>query len=129
MFHPAAWLRLSLALLGACLTYSSAAQTIKLRNDTIHTPPRSAAAATAAPQGERAEPGSGLFLIQFEGPVQPAWTEALEALGVEFVRYVPDNTFVAKLENVPPGRVRAHDFVRWVGSYRAEHKLQKNVPK
>jgi len=95
-------------------------KSIRLRNETITTAPRGLRAA-AAPANEPAV--SGLYLIQFEGQVQPAWREQLTGLGVELIRYVPDDAFIARVENVQLESLRALEFVRWVGEYRPEHKL------
>lgn len=70
---------------------------------------------------------SGLFLIQFEDSLQAEWREQLSALGVELLRYVPDDAFIAQFNHVRPGQVRQLDFVRWVGDYRPEHKLHPSV--
>jgi hypothetical protein len=66
---------------------------------------------------------SGLFLIQFEGAPQPAWRERLRPMGVELLRYVPEDAFVAWFDGARPGQVMALKFVRWVRRYRAEYKL------
>jgi hypothetical protein len=107
--------------------WSAEAQTksIKLRNETIVTSPR-ALRVTAA--GQPNQPTvSGLYLVQFEGRIQPEWRKQLQDLGVELVRYVPDDSFVVRLENVRLAEVEAIAFVRWVGEYRPDHKLDKLV--
>src|SRR5262245_23818558 len=93
---------------------------IRLRNQTIQTPPPRPPS-RAETQAE--EPASGLFLIQFTGPVQTAWTEELRGRGVELLRYVPEDAFVARFERTGLGPVRALSFVRWIGPYRTEHKV------
>jgi len=53
--------------------------------------------------------------IQFDGRTQPAWPLQLKALGVELLRYVPEDAFVAYVENSQLEQIAALDFVRWVG--------------
>ena len=69
-------------------------------------------------------PASGrLRLIQFETRRLAAYDAALRALGVEILRFVPGQTVIA---DVPPSvedELRALDFVRWVGPFRAEDRL------
>ena len=97
---------------------------IRLRNETISTPPKAGAVLKA----QVAEsPASGLFLVQFNNPLQPAWREQLRQMRVELVRYVPEDAFVAQFNGVSPGQVKRLSFVRWVGAYRSQHKLDARL--
>ena len=97
---------------------------IRLRNETISTPPKS----PLALQTQAAEaPATGLFLVQFNDPVQSAWRDQLRQLGVELVRYVPDDAFVARFDGANPGLVKRLSYVRWVGPYRPEHKIDARL--
>src|SRR6058998_2429278 len=97
---------------------------IRLRNETIATPPKSATALQPLAVGA---PASGLFLVQFNDRVQPVWREQLRQMRVELVRYVPDDAFVARFDAVSPGQVTRLSFVRWVGPYRSEHKIDSRL--
>jgi subtilisin family serine protease len=108
-----------LFLLGVVLV-DSQARPILLRNETLH--PLAYAPAAADPASAR-----GLFLIQLTGTPQPDWRAQLEVRGVRFLRYVPEDTFLVRLDTVPPGKLRQLEFVRWIGSYRAEHKLHREL--
>ena len=68
---------------------------IRLRNEIISTPPKAAVAL----QTRVAEPpATGLFLVQFNDRIQPAWREQLRQMRVDLVRYVPDDTFIARFD-------------------------------
>jgi serine protease AprX len=125
-------------------TASSQTKQIRLRTGTITTPPAGGSAATtiaAAAQPvtqalSAKTPASELFLVQFEGALQPADRSQLQALGVDLLKYVPDDAFIAKFNGVSPASVRALNFVRWVGPYGSDYKihprlavLARNVPK
>src|SRR2546426_2507413 len=97
---------------------------IRLRNQAISTPPKSAA--RLQPQAVES-PASGLFLVQFNDRLQPAWREQLRQMRVELVRYVPDDAFIARFNNVSPASVGALSFVHWVGSYRPELKIHPRL--
>src|SRR2546425_2852697 len=63
-------------------------KTIRLRNEIINT--------GSTPKYQAVTPGldkpvAGLFLIQFTGPIQPAWREELQKLNVSLLRSVPDD--------------------------------------
>src|SRR5438045_5443329 len=92
----------------ACLLFGTVGvlaqdKVIRLRNETIATPPKTAAAL----QPQVAEPSAtGLFLVQFNDPIQPAWREQLHRMRVELVRYVPDDAFIAQFSGASPGQVK-----------------------
>jgi hypothetical protein len=92
---------------------------IRLRNELIQTPP----ARDLRLLNENQPSASGLFLIQFTGPSEVAWRQELRQHGVELLRYVPDDAFVARMERTDLRIIRALPFVRWIGSYRPEHKV------
>ncbi len=115
-----------LALLVAVLSVSAQTKHIRLRNETIRTdPPGAAAREKSAARAEAAR--SGLWLIQFEEPVRAEWREELRRQGVELLQYVPDDAFVARAVGMTPGEVRRLAYVRWVGPYRADHKLHPRL--
>ncbi len=121
----AAWLA-GIPLLLAAFNTPLQAKPIRLRNEAIQ--PDSQTNAAAAVQGLADQaPAAGLFLIQFADAVTPEWKAELRALGVELLQYVPEDAFVARFSKVPPGRVRALSYVRWVGRYRPDHKVHPRL--
>lgn len=101
-------------------------KTIRLRNEIIRT---EATPKTAkGPQALVADaPVSGLFLVQLQGPPQTAWREELVRAGVTLLRFVPEDTFVARLDRASLARAWALPFVHWVGVYRADYKVHGKV--
>ena len=93
---------------------------IHLRNEHIATPDKNQNQALA-PQPQAAH--TGLFVLQFDGPLQPAWTTALKKRGVTLVRYVPDHAFIARADGVKLRELEDLPFVRWTGAFRADHKV------
>src|ERR1035438_8564879 len=132
VLRGAAPMRRCLNLLAAGLAFSSLfaaagePRQIRLRNETITTPPRTNVAGMAADLAPQS-PATGLFLVQLEGTVQPGWKAELRSMGVELLKYVPDEAFIAKFNNVPPEKVRALSYVRWVGPYRPDHKIHTRL--
>src|SRR2546426_4454645 len=126
-FHPGrslASLGVILGLLTGGLPANAENRLIRLRNETIITPPK----LTSSVQTLAAGPAtSGLFLVQFNGQLQPAWREQLRSMRVELLRYVPDDAFVARLDSVSPSQLKSLSFVRWVGPYRPEHKVHPKL--
>ena len=110
-------------VLWLCAVVSAQAQNkqIRLRNERISTPPPERGLVFRA-QAD-AQPASGLYMIQFTDRLDPAWREELRTRQVELLRYIPDDTFVARFNGVKLEDIRALPFVHWVGEYRTEHKI------
>src|SRR5262249_54272906 len=68
-----------------------------------------------------------VFLVQFNGPLDPGKRAELKAAGVELLKYVPEDAFIAKFNKVSPSSIAAKNFVTWVGPYRAEHKIHPRL--
>lgn len=117
-------LLLGLPSLTATAQSSGRSKSIHLRNERITTRDRS-----VQPRSEQPAPANArrLTLIQFEGPIQPEWRESLQRLGVDLLRYIPEDTYIAHLGNTPPGQLKRLEFIRWVGPYKPEHRIHKKV--
>src|ERR1051326_5961038 len=88
---PAAVAVLLIGVLGAL----AQDKVIRMRNQPISTPPKSAVAL----QLQSVESAvTGLFLVQFNDHLQPAWREQLRQMHVELVQYVPADAFVARFD-------------------------------
>lgn len=94
---------------------------IRLRNETIQT--ERVTHAGVGPQSASETPVSGLYLVQFDGPVQSPWMETLAAAGVTLLRSVPEDAFVASLNLAKLSGLRKLPFIHWVGEYRPVHKV------
>ncbi len=119
--------------MGVVLLYFSAAgqtRQIRLRNEIITTTSaaKMAPAARFQAQGLSAQtPASGLFLVQFENPVPSSERAELRALGVELLKYVPEDAFVARFNHVSAAKVGELSYVRWVGPYRPDDKIHPGL--
>lgn len=112
------WLCL-LTLFGGSTFGRGEEKTIYLRNGVI----RTAHSQKSALRTEAT--ASGLFLIQFEGQFQAEWRGELKKLGVALVRFVPEDAFIASLEQTGLNELKRLPFVRFVGKYRAELKVHE----
>lgn len=76
--------------------------------------------------------GRQLHLVQYEGPIQRGWYEALEAAGVQIVDFIPDNAYLVYGDTEALARVQdlgraAASGVRWEGRFDAELKINSRV--
>jgi hypothetical protein len=78
-----------------------------------------------------AKPAGGLYIIQFAGPIQDAWLEALKATGVEVVTYLPSNAYVvrgnAKAALALIGFAKQNQFAQFIGDYEPSFKLSPGM--
>ncbi len=72
-------------------------------------------------------PQTGYYLIQFTDVVQQEWKDELEARGLDLISYVPENTYLADLNDVDIDRVTELEYVRWAGEYRSEYRIDPSV--
>lgn len=63
------------------------------------------------------------YLVQFNGAIQRAWIQQVEALGGRVLGYIPENTHVVRMNRATLANLRSLPAVRWVGDYRPNYKL------
>lgn len=76
--------------------------------------------------------GKQLHLVQYEGPIQRRWYEALEATGAQIVDFIPDNTYLVYGDQQALARIRdagrsPDSGVRWEGHFAGELKINSRV--
>lgn len=69
-------------------------------------------------------PDAGIFrIVQFTGPVQQAWKDAVAAKGAMLFGYLPDYAFIVRMSPGQERAVKQLPFVRWTGAYHPGYKL------
>ncbi|OYT71094.1 MAG: proprotein convertase P-domain protein, partial [Chloracidobacterium sp. CP2_5A] len=85
------------------------------------------AAAQALRQEQSLMDGVGMRLVQFAGPIQPAWLRMLEATGVQVVTYVPSNAYLvygnAKNFAALNDLAQRTEALQWDGPYYGLFKI------
>ncbi|HLP78486.1 MAG TPA: S8 family serine peptidase, partial [Candidatus Paceibacterota bacterium] len=114
------------ALLIFCTIYVSA-RPIRLHTPVFPEKPSAKAAAKSSAANASATKTSGLYLIQFHGALKPEWRQTLATNGVDLLRFVPDDAFVARLQNVSTADIQALPFVEWVGPFEPKYKIHKSL--
>ncbi|MFE8599426.1 S8 family serine peptidase [Archangium violaceum] len=81
----------------------------------------------------KAAVGKRFHIVQFAGPVQPAWFKALEATGVKVVTYIPNNAYLVYGNPAAMNSLAKHTdttaIIQWDGEYLADFKLHPSVNK
>jgi serine protease AprX len=86
-------------------------------------PIRDAPALAAANLSSADASGSNFILVQVKAPLAKTERSQLEALGVEILEYVPENTYICKYTPSDLGRIRALPFVAWANVYLRGFKV------
>ncbi|HKQ72363.1 MAG TPA: S8 family serine peptidase [Blastocatellia bacterium] len=79
----------------------------------------------------RYNPGGGLYIVQFAGPIRDAWLNTLKSTGANVVSYVSNNAYVVRCDARSATMIsRMKDeqsFVQWVGDYEPAYKLEPSM--
>lgn len=109
----------------SCLAAGSTPSPIRLRNETILPAARSA---SVQPDSAVAAPATnGLFIVRFNAPPTAADRERLRAQGVDLLRYVPENAFIARLSGVSTASLSASSGVTFATPYLPSHKIHQSL--
>lgn len=125
---PFGWMILSV-ILGFSGFFRVSANTegmIRLRNATLIIPSKPPQRPTLRAQ-ESGEVVSGLFIIQLEAPILAKGFNDFRLLGVELLRAIPDQAYVARFVQADLRRIQDLPVVRWVGEYEPSYKLEKHL--
>lgn len=68
---------------------------------------------------------TGYYIVQFDGPVENSWKEALKDTGVDIFDYIPDFAFIVRMDSKEEDTVRALPHVRWLGIYQPSYRKNK----
>ncbi|MBN2548983.1 MAG: S8 family serine peptidase [Anaerolineales bacterium] len=71
----------------------------------------------------RSAPEDPYFLIQFYGPTKAEWLKELESMGVAFLGYHPNFTFIVRMDPALLPKVQQAHAVQWVGPYHPAYRL------
>jgi hypothetical protein len=69
------------------------------------------------------ETQAGYYLVQFQGPILAEWKQTTITAGAQLYDYIPDFTFVARMDLAAYNQVTKLPFVRWVGVYQPAYRL------
>jgi len=77
----------------------------------------------AIADGLRSADDDPYFLVQFYGPVKNEWVTDLEAMGVTFLGYHPNYTYIVQMDPALLPKVEKAHAVQWVGRYDPAYRL------
>ena len=64
------------------------------------------------------QPGNGLYILQFPGPIQDQWLEKVRERGLEIVAYIPDYAYLVWGRQAAVEDVQSRAPVRWSGAFQ-----------
>ena len=77
----------------------------------------------ALPAGYRSSAPSGVYLVQFSGPVQESWVNDLSKAGAVVYSYFPSYSYTVRMDEKTKAKVQAMKQVVWVGVYHPAYKV------
>ena len=78
-------------------------------------------------EADARRPDRGYYIVQLGGFATDEWLDSIRDAGVEVLQYLPHNAFFVYGGGDAVAKVAGHSRVRWVGEFRAEHKLSRDV--
>ena len=72
--------------------------------------------------------GVGYYLVQFNGPITPEMRNDLLSLGVQLLDYIPNYTYLVRMNEISRSAVSVLDAVRYVGNFQPAYKLSSALP-
>src|SRR5262249_2295737 len=76
-------------------------------------------------------PGGGLYILQFAGPIQDSWLDTLKSTGADVISYVSNNAYVVRCDarsaTIISRMKDEQSFVQWVGDYEPAYKLEPSM--
>src|SRR5437868_5138028 len=67
------------------------------------------------------------WMVQFVGPIKPAWLARLRKAGIEIVAYMPNNAYVLWLDGGQLAQLeqqeKADPTVQWTGPYHPAYRI------
>ncbi len=76
-----------------------------------------------AAQSQAAAGSQKYFIVQFAGPVQQSWKDAVSAEGAEILAYIPDFAFKVRMNPAIAKRLEGKGFISAVVAFQPEFKL------
>jgi serine protease AprX len=70
---------------------------------------------------------AGYYLVQFAGPVQAAWKDAVVNLGAEILDYIPDFAFKVRMTPEIAAKIGRLSSVVWLDVFQPAYKLSPNL--
>lgn len=68
---------------------------------------------------------NALYLVQFHTTALPTFRKKIKSLSGKVHRYLADHTFIVEMNADTRSQVSALPYVRWVGEYHPEYRLEK----
>jgi beta propeller repeat protein len=69
----------------------------------------------------------GYYIVQFIGPVKEEWKTEIEEKGVKIYDYIPENSFIVKMDNGLRDKLDSMRIVQWIGDFHPEYKLSNQL--
>ncbi len=66
---------------------------------------------------------SDYYVVHCSGPVYPEYVKQIELTGAKVYSYIPNYSFLVKMDEITKGEVERIRFVDWIGIYQPAYKI------
>jgi subtilisin family serine protease len=71
--------------------------------------------------------GIGTYLVQFDGPIYPEKKRALENTGARIDGYLPNYTYIVRMDQTTRTKLKTIPCIRWIGDYEPGYKISPEI--
>lgn len=71
--------------------------------------------------------GEGAYLVHFVGPIYASQRQALLEKGVFIEGYLPNYTYIVRMDGTVKEQVSLLPFVNWIGNYESNYKISSEI--
>lgn len=75
----------------------------------------------------RNDGGDDVYIVQFRTQAIDGYLDSLESFGVKVYKYIPDHSYIVRMDDAVREKVSSLAFVRWVGKYEPAYKIDPEV--
>jgi len=77
------------------------------------------------------QPGKGLYIVQFVGPIKDKWLTSLRGTGAKIVSYIPSTAYVVRASRKAAARLtdflKQNPEVQFIGDYEPAYRLSPEL--
>ena len=72
---------------------------------------------------------SGYYIVQYDGSITEEKKKQVQDLGVKSYGYVPDNSYIYKMNGLTKNKVESLPFIKWIGIYQPAFRISPSITK
>jgi hypothetical protein len=75
----------------------------------------------------RNDGGDDVYIVQFKTQTIDGYIDALESFGAKVYKYLPDYSYIVRMDAATREKALSLPFVRWIGKYEPAYKIEPDI--